>query len=481
MSRLFHDELDATLTEMFEFFDVPSAVAVAVHGDETFVKPYGEKRIGEGSPIGADTAFIIASCSKSFCGALAATLVDDGIVDWDEKVVDTVDAFVLSDPWITKNLTLRDLLGMRTGLKREGVCEYGFNADGECADYFQYMRHVGFEAGFRETFTYSNAGYAAAATLLSRKAGKGYGDLLQERIFDPAGMGHAVSRRGRLGAHPDHFHPHVRMHNDVIAAPEPVSVGWEGSTAVYLSANDTASWLRLQLGNGEIGGRRIISEKSIAETRRPNSIDMPGKLTGERFSLYSMGWQPFDYHGRLFYRHTGSEFGSSTFTLFCPEENLGVACYVGIYSSAATACGYAVVDALLDFPARDLIKPYAVMLQERVNDAVADVKTRFPEDPQKAQRTKIKGADGRYVSPIYGDAFIALDGGRLRLSFDERPMLNAELIPVGDGVFDIKHDHILMEQELFGEFMRLRMQRSLRGVETFEHSLFGLFERKRGR
>lgn len=480
MSDSFTEELDVYLNQILERFDIPSAVAVAIQGDRIHIKPFREKRIGEGDPVEPDTAFSIASCSKAFCGALAAALVDDGVVDWNERIIDTVDEFVLSDPWVTENVTLRDALGMRTGLKREGICEYGFNAKGKCTDYFHTMRNVGWEAGFRETFTYSNAGYAAAATLLTRKAGEEYSDLVKKRIFEPAGMTHAVSRRGRLGLHPNHFYPHVRLHDRIVALDEPLSVGWEGSTAVYLSGNDAARWLRLQLGNGRIDGRCVISEESILETRKPNSIDAPGKYTGEHVSLYAMGWQPFDYHGRLVYRHTGSELGSSTFTLFCPEENIGVACYVSLHSSAAMAVGYALLDSLLGVPSKDLAGLYAGLLEERVGAAVADVKKRFPANPQQAQLSRPKNICGRYVSPIYCGAHIFLKDDRLRMEFDERPMLSAELVPVGGDVFDIKHDNVGMEQELFGEYMRLKATRSFRNVKKIEHSLFGFFERTGG-
>jgi len=366
-------------------------------------------------------------------------------------------------------------------LKREGICEFGFNADRECAAYFNYMRNVGWDAGFRETFTYSNAGYAAAATLLERKGGEKYSDLVRKRIFEPAGMRHAVSRSGVLEGHPDHFYPHVRLHDKTVALPELVSVGWEGSTAVYLSANDVAQWLRLQLGEGEVNGRRVLSKESIGETRRPNSIDTPGKLTGEHLSLYSMGWQPFDYHGRLIFRHTGSELGSSTFTMFCPEERLGVACYVGLYSSAAVAGGYMALNSFMGLPTEGLAETYKKALDERVNGAVSDIRTRFPDDPKKARKNSLKGAKGRYASPIYGDASIIKDDERLRIEFAERPMLSAELFPVGDDIYDIKHDNVGMEQELFGDYMRLRLHRSLGRVESFEHSLFGAFKRKRGK
>ena len=455
-------------------FDIPSAVVVAVDGGDSYIKPYGEKRIGEGAPIGPDSVFNIASCSKAFCAALAASLVDDGVVEWDDRIAETIDDFALSDPWVSEHVTLRDFLGMRSGLKREGIVEYGFNPRGKCTDYLETLPHVGWETGFRERFTYSNTGYAMAAILLERAAGEPYRELLRKRIFAPAGMKTAVSKNGLLNEHPDHFYPHVR----VVALDEPVSVGWEGSTAVYLSGNDAIQWLRLQLGDGELNGQRILSQQSVNETRTPHAIDIPGKLTGEHFSLYAMGWQAFDYHGRAVYRHTGSELGSSTFTLFCPEARIGVACYVSIYSAAAVAAGYSVFDALLGVSTRDWAQSYEQIQNDRIKESVADVKKRFVEHKEGALHNDLESYVGRYESPIYRSMRIFEEGGALRIEFDDQSLLTASLIPVGQDVFDIKHDNVVMEQELFGEYMRLKGLRASDRVQSIEHWLFGVFDRK---
>lgn len=477
MHTAFAEQLDEQLSSIFAMFGIPAAVAVAVKCDQTFVKTHGFKQIGGHEPIGPDTVFSIASCSKAFCATLAAALVDDGIVGWDDRIADTVPEFIMDDPWITREIRLRDVLGMRTGLKREGACEYGFHPDRPCEDYFPTMRHVERIAGFRTQMTYMNAGYAAAAKLLERRAGQSYSDLLSVRLLEPAGMSHAVSCPGYLGEHPDHFLPHVRLGEEIVALPDPLCVGWEGSSCVYLSANDAARWLRFQLDEGMVSGHPVVSRAAIGETRKPHAPDSPGPHSGEHLSLYTLGWQAFDYHGRLVFRHTGSELGASTMTIFCPEEKLGVACFVNLYSSAGMAAAYQMLDHFLGVPEKGWAELAQQTLAKRVDDAISDVETRFPAD---GARTIPADIEGRYTSRIYGDALIQASEHELRLIIADRPMLNASLIPVGDSVFDIRHDYVGMEQELYGRHMRLAAHRSGSRTTHIEHSLFSGFERVHG-
>ncbi|MCW3836958.1 serine hydrolase domain-containing protein [Sphingomonas canadensis] len=474
MTSNFPAALDAGLASIFDRFGIPAAVAVAVKGDETFIRTHGPKRIGEPEPVGPDTAFSIASCSKAFCATLAAALVDEGVLAWDDRVADTVPEFVTDDPWITRELRLRDVLGMRTGYKREGAPEFGFNPSRPSQDYFPMMQFIPREAGFREKTTYMNAGYAAASKLITRRTGRAYPDLIAEKLFRPIGMASAVSSEGVLTGHPDHFWPHVRLHDRTLALPDPLCVGWEGSSCVYLSANDVAQWLRFQINEGMAGGRQVISREALGETRKPHSIDVPNPTTGEHFSLYAMGWQQFDYHGRLVYRHTGSELGASTMIMFCPEEQVGVACFVNLYSSAFMPAVYLMLDHMLGTGGKDWETLMHDAFVKRVDEAIADIRKRFPDGDAAPFPAD---APGRYSSANFGEATLTETGGALRLEISDRPMLSAMLEPVGPANFEVRHDFVGMEQELYGDLMRLGLRSAEGRVTGFEHSLFGAFEK----
>ena len=92
-----------------------------VKGDSTvFLKGYGVRALGKPDPVTPNTLFAIGSNTKSFTAAAIGMLVDDGKMRWDDKVTRWLPGFQLYDPYVTRELTLRDVLSHRAGLGRRG-------------------------------------------------------------------------------------------------------------------------------------------------------------------------------------------------------------------------------------------------------------------------------------------------------------------------------------------------------------------------
>ena len=66
--------------------------------------------------VDADTIFATGSTGKAFTVAALAVLVDQGRIRWDDKVIDHIPDFRMYDPWVTREMTIRDLLVHRSGL-----------------------------------------------------------------------------------------------------------------------------------------------------------------------------------------------------------------------------------------------------------------------------------------------------------------------------------------------------------------------------
>src|SRR5215203_6078720 len=93
-------------------------MAIAVVKDDKLVlaKGYGTRELGKVLPVDENTLFAIASNSKAFTTAALAILVDDKKVNWDDKVSKYLPEFQMYDPWVTSELTVRDLVTHRSGL-----------------------------------------------------------------------------------------------------------------------------------------------------------------------------------------------------------------------------------------------------------------------------------------------------------------------------------------------------------------------------
>ena len=92
------------------------SVSIVKDGKAVFTDGFGVRDMESRARVNADTLFRIASTTKAFTSAALAILVDEGKLDWDDKVIDTLPDFKMMDPWVTREFTIRDLLVHRSGL-----------------------------------------------------------------------------------------------------------------------------------------------------------------------------------------------------------------------------------------------------------------------------------------------------------------------------------------------------------------------------
>ncbi|MGH2550326.1 MAG: serine hydrolase domain-containing protein, partial [Thermomicrobiales bacterium] len=110
-------QIDSFVTDLMEQTGVPGIALAVVYQDEVVhLAGYGEREIGTGKTVDADTVFQLASVSKCLASTTVAAVVGDGNADWDDKVVDLDPTFAMYDPWVTSQVTVRDLFSHRTGL-----------------------------------------------------------------------------------------------------------------------------------------------------------------------------------------------------------------------------------------------------------------------------------------------------------------------------------------------------------------------------
>ncbi len=92
------------------------AIAIVKDDKVLLAKGYGSRELGKNDSVNENTVFAIASNSKAFTTASLAILVDEKKLAWDDKVSKYLPDFKLYDPWVTSELTIRDLVTHRVGL-----------------------------------------------------------------------------------------------------------------------------------------------------------------------------------------------------------------------------------------------------------------------------------------------------------------------------------------------------------------------------
>jgi CubicO group peptidase (beta-lactamase class C family) len=323
-------------------WDTPGLVLTVVRGDEvTLEAGYGLRRTGRPERMDARTRVGIGSTSKAFGAAAIAHLVDQGKLSWDDRVVDHLPGFRLSDPWVTRDVRIRDILAQRVGLDLVDENRL-FAVSMDTSDFLRRVGRLPLALPFRSNYLYSNAMFTTAGEVVAAVSGERWDAYLQRTIWAPLGMAETGANLDAALAAPNHATAHVKVGAEIRALPgwEPERVIFEQSGpsgAVISTAHDMAQWLRLQLGAGRHAGRRIIREDTFREMHVPHSPMRGSKgatswfrhLTASELKIdadqsYALGWRVSRYRGRPMIWHGGTVSGFRTVVAFLPEERIAV-------------------------------------------------------------------------------------------------------------------------------------------------------------
>ncbi|HET7656389.1 MAG TPA: serine hydrolase domain-containing protein, partial [Luteimonas sp.] len=192
---------DAYVDNVRETFDVPG-IAVAIVKDDRIVleRGYGVRDRESGAPVDAHTLFAIASNTKAFTAASLQLLAADGKLEMDDRVIEHLPWFRMSDPYITHEMRIRDLLAHRSGLSLgAGDLLYWPTTTYTNREVAERLKDVPITGGFRAQYAYDNILFGVAQLVVEAASGMPYDRFLQQRIFDPLGMDETVYNSDHLG------------------------------------------------------------------------------------------------------------------------------------------------------------------------------------------------------------------------------------------------------------------------------------------
>lgn len=410
---------DDYVNEALKNWEVPGlAIAIIKNDSIVLAKGYGVRKLGDPTPVNEKTIFAIGSCSKAFTAATIAMLTDDGKLKWDDPATKYLPAFQLYDPYVTREMTVRDLLSHRLGLERGDFMWYGssFNRD----EIIRRVRFLKPTWSVRSRFGYQNIMFLAAGQIVPSITGKSWDDFARERIFAPLGMTETSTSILALKNSDNAATPHDKFDEKVqpVAWRNIDNIGPAGS--INSNVANMAEWVKMQLAGGKYKNEQLISSGAVKEMHMPQTVirveGAAEKLNPEtRFMNYGLGWFAQDYRGRKIVQHGGNIDGMSALVAMIPEEKLGLVILTNMDGTALpTALMYRVFDGFLQSPARDwsgdLLK--VVKAQEALNK----------ESEKKTEDARVKGTNpslelakyaGSYTNEMYGDAKITEENGKL--------------------------------------------------------------------
>ncbi len=431
------DNLDAVVERARQTFDIPGvAVAIVKDGRVVLQKGYGVRKLGEPARVTPQSLFRIASNTKAFTTAALAMLVDEGKLRWDDRVVDHMPAFQMYDPYVTREMTIRDLLTHRSGLGLgAGDLMFWPATDFTRDEIIRRIRFLRPASSFRSRYAYDNLLYLVAGQIVPLIAGKTWEEFVQERIFTPLGMSRTNASTRALIAGPDVAAPHARAGGKLVALEQTDHDNNAPAGSINSCVEDLAKWMLLQLS----AGGNLFSAAQSKEMWTPQTIlpveDLP-KGSAEalvsiqpRFNAYGLGWMLRDYRGRKMVYHTGTLAGYVSRTTLIPELGLGVIVLTNQEESGAhAAIAYTVVDHYLGAPPVDWVAAFSDLAKREIAEGEAEARrTAGTRNAGSRPSLPLASYAGRYRDAWYGDILIEQRSGKLSISFTHTRQLAGDL------------------------------------------------------
>lgn len=457
-------------------WNIPGLAVAVVSGDSVvYSKGFGRREAGKTAPIDDRTLFQVGSTTKAFTAAAIGLLVDEGKVAWDDAVTQHLTWFQLADPWLTRRVTIRDLLAHRVGV----FASPAWVSNLDPLDVIRRARFSQAAAPFRDRPVYSNLMYAVAGQVAGQVSGMSWGDLVRERVFQPLGMTSSfttpyavwdstqvtscfscdLAPGTKTGIEYARFGNNVAMpHVRSGALPDDGSVVFTGGSAMDWRPGDVArpipwqsydnaasagaivsnlvdmtKWLRLQMGKGAFEGRRLLRAETVEEMHALQILERPTGLLGlmstggggSNLSGYGLGWHTIDYQGHRVVWHGGAIYGFYAYLAMIPDQKLGVVILANRQTGygghgAVFATALHIFDDYLGTPRRDWNGTFMAEARRQLDENVAK-ETELQRARKTATRPSLALDDytGTYVDEFRVLVTVTEENGSLFLRYPD--------------------------------------------------------------
>ena len=412
-----YNALDSYIGKNVKDFElVGLSIAIVKDNKVVFNKGYGLKDSNKKDKVTCNSLFNIASCSKAFTAACLGLLVEEGKLKWRDKVIDYLPEFRLSDPYITKELTIKDLLCHRSGLETFGGDLLWYETNYDDKEIIRRLRYLPIKRQFRSEYGYQNNMYIVAGEVLKKVSGKSWGEFLSEKILRPLEMKTTAVAGKYLDKDMDIAYPHIekRRYPRYIQNPQ-------AAASLFSNVAEMANWVRMLLNKGKWKERQILKPETIEELFTPQivlSVNSFMRKNGTNFRTYGLGWRIFEYYGERIIEHSGGMPGYISKVTLVPGKNLGFVILTNNMNALTTVLRYKILNLFLDRDNRkDWAKEFLEMKKKgekfKQNRREARAKSRIKKT---GPSLKLEGYTGLFQDKVYGNAEIELQKGKLFLT-----------------------------------------------------------------
>jgi CubicO group peptidase (beta-lactamase class C family) len=426
-------------------FGVPGiGITIVENGKTTLARGFGIRKLGEPAEVDAATIFPTGSTGKAFTAAGIALLVDQKRLKWDDRVIDHIPWFRMYDPYVTREITVRDLLVHRSGLGLgAGDLLFVPRSNLSREETVRRLAHLKPASSFRSGYAYDNVLYVVAGQLVEEVTGQTWEAYTADHLFRPAGMEVSTSDNPARFATENRAYPHARLDGGIRGAgdqellDEREELGRSAAPAggLAISAKDMARWLKIQLAHGKLPeGGQLFSEEAAREMWTPvtlppiRPLPEPVQDAQPKFDGYALGWSVRDYRGAKIVWHSGGVFGAIAVVVLIPEKNVGFAIMINSEDvQVRQGLMYELLDHYLDAPFQDWPARWAAYFRSRLEGGLKALQGQQAEPADTGPSLPIADYAGEYVDPWYGRIAIRRKGEGLEIDFTTAPRMSGAL------------------------------------------------------
>lgn len=430
-------DFDAYVDQVLKTFNVPGvSVAVVKDGKAVLTKGYGVKTVGTKDKVDSKTNFSVASNTKAFVGTSLGILVGDGKLSWNDRVIDHLPWFQLSDPYVTRELRIIDLLVHRSGLGLGAgdLLIWPTNTYSQ-KDVVKRFRNVPLATSFRSTYAYDNILYLIAGEVIEAASGMTWDQFVRTRIFEPLGMSNSALTFTEAISMGNVATPHAEINGIVRPVAASDSDKTNPAASINTNAEDIAKWMICQIDSGRgANGVRVFTPatpRTIWSVITPIPVSKVAKELSPmqpNFYGYGGGFALRDYRGKKLVNHTGGLSGYVSFVAMIPELRVGVAVFTNQeVGGAFYSIAYRVLDHYLGAKYDWRAAYKAVKDRSDSTRKAADTKTMASRDSLSVPSLPLEKFAGKFVDAWYGDITIELRDGRLFMQMVPTPSLGGYL------------------------------------------------------
>ena len=321
---------DISLAHMDEYEIPGTAIAVVRGGEVVHEDGFGLANVATGHPAGPRTAWPICSLTKSMTCTAVMQLVEQGHVDIDQPVHAYLPSWRVKDPTAGPKITVKMLMHHASGLGRVGfqdrVRQEPVNPYPTRESLMDAITTADLQSDPGRFWAYSNEGFATLGHIVETVSGVRLEDYFLGRVFDRLGMSDTRVHFADWRTSDDRVVNYIRDGLGEKSTGEQHGQYQEGflpdDYTTYLStggivstAHDLAIYqaAAMNYDNNPLLGRRSLEQMQSAAFEY-----------GDTGWGYGFGWSVYWSGETRVVGHAGGMVGLNTFSLFVPDEQVGV-------------------------------------------------------------------------------------------------------------------------------------------------------------